>query len=105
MLQKLHQVRPDFLLTQIPQLHQFLIACCWKHQNLIPQSHLRKGLEGAERWIAGEISDKQLYGLNRYAEAEAFALDYAKTPDEIAELNKMFLGVGELRGMSFVQDS
>lgn len=101
MLQMLHQEQPEFLHTQITQLHKYLIACCWKHEHLIPQSHLRKGLIGAEQWLAGNISDEQLNELNWYAEAEAFALDYAETSEEIGELEELFSGVDELDGMPF----
>lgn len=103
MLETIHQERPNFLRTQIAQLHKYLIACCWKHKHLIPQSHLRNGLEGAERWLAGEISDDQLNELNWYAEAEAFALDYAETPEELAELHALFAGIEELQGMPFAE--
>jgi hypothetical protein len=40
MLAKLQQTQPSFLKSQIPNLHRFFIACCWKHSNLIPQVRL-----------------------------------------------------------------
>lgn len=103
MLKMLHQEQPDFLATQITQLHKFLIACCWKHKHLIPQRNLRNGLLGAERWIAGEITDEELNELNWYAEAEAFIIDYAETADEIASIRSLIEGIDEIRGMPFAQ--
>ncbi len=101
MLSGLHQLQPRFLRTQLRPLYKFLIACCWKHQHLIPQDGLRNGLIGAEKWLAGEIDNAKLDRLNYYAEAAAFSIDYAKTPAEISELETLINGITELRGMSF----
>jgi hypothetical protein len=103
MLARLHEEQPCFLRTQVGQLHQFLIACCWKHQNLIPQECLRNGLLGAERWIAGEIGDDELNRLNWYAEAEAFRIDYAKSSDEMAAVNSIVASIEELRDLPFLK--
>ncbi len=103
MLSRLHQEQPRFLRTQIRQLHKFLVACCWKHQHLIPQDGLRNGLRGAEKYIAGEIGNAELDRLNYYAEADAFAIDYAKSPEEISELKSLIDGIEELRDLSFDQ--
>ena len=101
MLEALHHEQPEFLTTHITQLHRFFIACCWKHKHLIPQKRLRNGLRGAERWLAGEISDDELDDLNWYAEAEAFMIDYAETPEEIKALKELFEEVEELNSMPF----
>ena len=101
MLSDLRRTQPDFLTTQVPQLHRFLIACCWKYQNLIPQPGLRKGLQAAERWIAGDIDDAELAKMNWYAEADAFAIDYATSPNELAEVESLIAAVDELRSLSF----
>ncbi|MFL9841297.1 hypothetical protein ABS767_10005 [Sphingomonas sp. ST-64] len=101
MLAALHAEQPRFLRKQVPQLHRFLIACCWKHQNLIPQDGLRDGLRGAEAWIAGKISKAELNRLNWYAEADAFRIDYAKSPEEISEIRLMIDGIEELRQLPF----
>ena len=103
MLRALFDQQPDFFRTQVPQLHRYLIACCWKHQHLIPQKGLRNGLRGAERWIVGEITNEELYRLNWYAEAEAFAIDYAKTPEELAELRALIESINEIRNLPFEQ--
>lgn len=101
MLTMLHQKQPRYLRTQVRQLHKFLIACCWKHQHLIPQDGLRKGLRGAERYIAGEIDNAELDRLDYYAEAEAFSIEYAKTPTEISELKSLIDRIEEVRAMPF----
>lgn len=101
MLARLHKEQPRFLRSQIRQLHEFLIACCWKHQNLIPQEGLRNGLRGAERWIAGEIDDDELNRLNYYAEADAFMIDYAKSAEEISVVKSLVDDIEELRELPF----
>ena len=101
MLGKLHKAQPRYLRTQIRQLHHFLIACCWKHQHLIPQEGLRNGLKGAENWLTGEISHAELMKLNYHAESEAFRIDYANSPEEIASVKTLIEGIEELRDLSF----
>jgi hypothetical protein len=103
MLSGLHQSQPGFLRTQQHPIYRFLIACCWKHKHLIPQDGLRNGLVGAEKWIAGEIDDTELDRLNYYAEADAFSIDYAKSPDEISELKSLISSIEEVRRMPFAQ--
>lgn len=101
MLATLHATQPRFLRRQVRQIHAFLIACCWKHENLIPQNDLREGLRGAERWIAGEIDDAELNRLNWHAEAEAFAIDYAKSREEISAVKALIAQIEELRELPF----
>jgi hypothetical protein len=101
MLLSLRQAHGDFLGRQVLQLHKFLVACCWKHQHLIPQKGLRDGLRAAERWIAGKIDDEELNRANWYAEAEAFAIDYAASSDEIAEVESLIAAIDELRALPF----
>jgi len=101
MLKSLHQEQPVFLAKHIPQLHRFLIACCWKHKHLIPQPHLRNGLLGAERWLEGKLTNAELSDLNWYAEAEAFAFEYAKSEKDFDKLRKLIASVPELNGIGF----
>lgn len=101
MLRTLYAEQPEYFRDQIIQLHRFLIACAWKHSNLIPQQGLREGLRGAERWISGEIDDEELNRLNWHAEAEAFKLDYAEEPDELRDIAELISGIKELDGMTF----
>ncbi len=103
MLVKLHAAQPRFLKSQIRNLHRFLIACCWKHGNLIPQEGLQNGLRGAERWLAGEIGDDELNRLNWYAEADAFILDYGTQPNDIVHIQALIDSIDEVRDMPFEQ--
>lgn len=103
MLAKLHAAQPRFLKSQVREIHRFLIACSWKHENLIPQDGLRNGLRGAERWLAGEISDAELHRLNWYAEADAFLLDYGKESAEIDRIKALIESIDEVREMPFEQ--
>ncbi|MGB3471287.1 MAG: hypothetical protein WBA51_10740 [Erythrobacter sp.] len=101
MLMQVWQKQPDYLSTQVRSLHRFLIDCCWKHQNLIPQSGLRDGLRGAEKWLAGEIGYEALNRLNYYAEADAFMIDYAKSSEDLDELKALIDSVSEVRSLPF----
>lgn len=101
MLADLHREQPAFLATQISQLHKYFIACSWKHKHLIPQKHLRNGLRGAEDWIDGKIDDDELNRLNWFAEADCFAIDYAKSADELDEIRNLISEIEELAGLSF----
>lgn len=101
MLEAIHIKDPTYFKSLVTQLHRYLIACSWKHKHLIPQSYLRIGLLGAEKWLDGDITDKDLSDLNWYAEAEAFMLDYAKTPEDFAEIQEMIDGIEELKDMTF----
>lgn len=56
---------------------------------------------GAEKWLAGDLPKDELLRLERYAEGEAFMLDYAKTDEELAELAEMVRGIPQLDGMEF----
>lgn len=103
MLKLLCDEQPEFFRTQIGQLHKYLIACCWKHQNLIPQEGLRDGLRGAGNWIAGKITDEELDRLNWYAEAEAFFLDYAETPEDLSAIKSLIASIDEVRELPFEQ--
>lgn len=101
MLATLHKMQPHFLRTQVRQIHRFLIACCWKHEHLIPQDGLREGLRGAENWLAGNISDAELNRLNYHAEADAFRIDYAESPEDIAALQSLIEEIEGLRDLPF----
>jgi len=101
MLARLHQTQPEFFASQVRNLHRFLIACCWKHQDLIPQEGLRNGLAGAEKWLDGTIGNQELDRLDWQAEAVAFGLDYAETPDELSEIKVLVDSIEQLRGLSF----
>ena len=101
MLTQLWREHPKFLRTQIGQLHRFLIDCCWKYEHLIPQEGLRDGLRGAERYLAGDIGDDELDRLNYYAESEAFRIEYARSSEELADLEKLIRSIPEIHLLPF----
>lgn len=84
-----------------PQLHRYFLACARKIEHLTPQKALREGVRGAEKWCEGLISDEELYRLDWEAEAEAFAIDYAKTAEELGKLKAMIHEIVELEGVDF----
>ncbi len=101
MLTALHIQNPNYFKTLIPVLHRYFLDCCWRIQHLIPQERLRKGILGAEKWIDGKIDDEELNRLNWFAEAECFAIDYAKTPEDFEEIQKLIDGIEELQDIGF----
>ena len=101
MLSVLHQLDGNGFQALVPQIHSYLLACCWKIQHLLPQPDIRKGLEVAARFIDGKASLQELRDIDWYMEAAAFALDYAKTTEEIAELKSMIGSIHELDGLSY----
>ncbi len=101
MLKKLYLKDPEYFATLAPILHRYFLACCWKIKHLIPQEGLRNGVLGTEHWLDGLVTDKHLWDLNWHAEAEAFGVEYAETPEEIAELRTLIDSIEELRAMPF----
>jgi hypothetical protein len=82
-----------------PQLHRYFLACARKIEHLTPQTDLRDGVSGAEKWCKGLISYEELHELDWYAEAAAFAVDYVDTRKEKRELKLMVRGIPELNGV------
>ncbi len=101
MLVALYVEQPKYFQKSVRDLHEFLIACCWKHQHFIPQEGLREGLRGAKDWIAGKINNEELNRLNWFAEADAFFLDYCDEPDDVEKIKVMIGGISELEAMTF----
>ncbi len=101
MLLALHTKNPENFKSLILILHRYFLACCWKIQHLIPQAHLQNGILGVEKWIDGKIDDEELNRLNWHAESACFALDYAETPEDFEEIQKLINGIEELQGMKF----
>lgn len=101
MLEGLYRQDPSVFKKLVPVLHRYLLACCWKIKHLIPQQALRDGLVGAEQWAKGEITDEAFNAIEWYAEAEAFALDFAETPDEIEEVKTLVASISRLDGLPF----
>jgi len=101
MLEALYLQDPAHFTTLIPELHRFFLACCWKIQHLLPQQNLRNGLNGAKKWIDGEISEEDFRELDWHAEAECFALDNTSSPEGFSEIRKIVKGIKELQQLSF----
>ncbi|MEM1088704.1 MAG: hypothetical protein AAGH90_13345 [Pseudomonadota bacterium] len=99
MLKALYDLDPTLFKKTGNALHRYLIACCWKIEDLIPQQVLQDGLKGTVNWIEGRITDEEFRHLEWCAEAEAFMLDYAKTPEDFDEIRKMIAGTEQLQSM------
>lgn len=66
-------------------LHRFYLACCRAIWPLLPQEPSRRGIELAEKWIAGEVSIEELNKFNWHVEAAAFNIDYNVEPEKIEQ--------------------
>jgi hypothetical protein len=64
-------------------LHRFYLACCRAIWPLLPQEPSRRGIELAEKWIAGEVSIEELNKFNLHVEAAAFNIDYNVEPEKV----------------------
>ncbi len=65
-------------------LHRFYLASCRGIWKLLPQEESRRGVEMAEQWLAGAVSDEELSKYNWHTEGAAFCIDYNTAPDDIA---------------------
>jgi hypothetical protein len=65
------------------QLHQFYLACCRAIWKLLPQEESRRGVELAERYLDGKVTDEELSKYNWYVEGAAFNIDYNCKPEAI----------------------
>jgi len=99
MLTSLHLNYPDQMQSLIPQLHRYFIATCQRIEHLTPQDNLRKAVQGAEQWLAGEISDEALHRLEWNAEASAFRMERAKHPEDFEWLKAMVGKIEALKGL------
>jgi hypothetical protein len=67
----------------VPQLHRYFVACCRRIWRLLPQQGSRRGIEVAERYLAGAATDEELSAVNWDAEGAAFNIDYNCDPEAI----------------------
>lgn len=74
-------------------LHRFYLACCRGIWKLLPQEESRRGVEMAEQWLVGAVSDEELSKYNWHVEGAAFCIDYNTAPADIERW------VGEVRGL------
>ena len=118
MLEGLYLQDPENFETLVPTLHQYFLGCCWKIKHLIPQKALRKGLQGAEDWIDGLITDEDFNDLEWSAEAAAFAFEYredlegaeyqeyltsSEHHETVTEIKALIASITELEGMPYEQ--
>ena len=101
MLSFLREERPRFFKSQVRELQQFLVACCWKNEDLLVDKNSRDAVRNAERYLDGEIDEKELYRLDWYAEAAVFGILYAESLERIDELKSLIEGVERVRGLPF----
>jgi hypothetical protein len=50
---------------------------------LLPHEESRRGVEMAEQWLAGAVSDEELSRYNWDVEGEAFCIDYNTAPEDV----------------------
>src|SRR5262249_2845506 len=81
--------------------HRFYLASCRGIWKLLPQEASRRGVEMAEQWLAGSVSDEEMSEYNWDVEGAAFCIDYNTAPADIdrwvAEVRA--LSTAELRSM------
>jgi hypothetical protein len=82
-------------------LHRFYVASCRRIWKLLPHEASRRGVELAERFLAGEVSADEINTYNYHVEGAAFCIDYNTAPEDIqrwvAEVRA--LPADELRSM------
>jgi len=101
MLAGLYLQDPVHFKTLVPQLHRYFLACCWKIKHLIPQKGLRDGLTGTEKWIDGEITEREFWELEWIAEAEAFAIENVESREEVETLEALIASIEMLKDVEY----
>lgn len=101
MLIFLREERPDFFKEQERQLHRFLIACCWKNEDLLATDGLKEAVRNAERYLEGAVERQDLDRLDYEAEAEVFGIEYAESLERIGEVQALIEGIDRLDGVPF----
>ena len=67
-------------------IQKYLLECCRRIWELLPDSGSRKGVEAAEKLCRGEISWEDAMETDWYSEGAAFLFEYGKDTDpEISE--------------------
>lgn len=88
-------------------LHRFYVASCRRIWKLLPQEASRRGVELAERFLAGEVSAEEISNYNWHVEGAAFCIDYNTAPEDIqrwvAEVRA--LPADELRSILHLDDA
>ena len=101
MLAGLYLQDPVHFKTLVPELHRYFLACCLKIKHLIPQKSLREGLTGTEKWIDGEITEKEFWDLEWKAEAEAFVFENIESHEEVENLKALIASIEILKDTDY----
>jgi hypothetical protein len=69
----------------VPLIHRYLLACCRRIWQLLPDADSRRGIETAEQYLIGVTTCDELKDVNWYVEGVAFNIDYNCDPDSIEQ--------------------
>jgi hypothetical protein len=83
MLEALWEAAGDDEAALVPSLHRYFVACCRRIWRLLPQEGSRRGIEVAERYLAGEATDDELDEVDWHCEGAAFNINYNCEPEAI----------------------
>ncbi|NEO88689.1 MAG: hypothetical protein F6J87_31350 [Spirulina sp. SIO3F2] len=67
------------------QLHHFYLACCRKIWKLLPAPGSQEGVEMAEQWLRGHVTNLELNACNWDVEGAAFSIDYQTSTEELEQ--------------------
>jgi hypothetical protein len=85
MIDALWHLQRDDLEGLERRLHWYYLLCCRAIWKLLPQEASRRGVEVAERFLAGEADDEELSDVNWSVEGAAFCIDYNTDPESIEQ--------------------
>jgi hypothetical protein len=92
---------PGALVDLERALHRYYLACCRVIWKLLPQEESRRGVELAEQFVDGKVSDEEIRKYNWHVEGAELCIDFNTEPEAIdcwvAEIRA--LTEAELRSM------
>ena len=62
-------------------IHSYLLACCRRIWDLLPDQGSREGIVIGEKYVRGQVSRNRLNDADWYSESSAFRFDYYKSTD------------------------
>ena len=82
-------------------IHKYLLECCRRIWDLLPDEGSRKGVEAAEKYCRGEITWEQASETDWHSEGSAFLFEYREDSDpdlieHIGQINLKRTTVGRL---------
>lgn len=101
MLRALHSEKPIHFRWKRKALHRYLIACCWKHVDLLPDEGNRAWLNATKDRSASKISKEDLAHHSYCVEGAAFFLDYCDEPEDITKITAWISEIEELEDLPF----